>query len=66
MNGLNLQEKEILKELASGKTSRQISKDLELTRYYTEKLIQSAMDKLAASTRSEAVAKAVSLGLVTV
>ncbi|WP_225771225.1 helix-turn-helix transcriptional regulator [Inquilinus sp. Marseille-Q2685] len=61
---LSPRERECLARVARGATSKGIARQLELSAYTVDEHIGSAMRKLQASSRSEAVATALALGLL--
>jgi DNA-binding NarL/FixJ family response regulator len=61
---LNHREIEVLTEVARGKKSREIARQLHLSRRAIDFHVGNARNKLRAETRSEAVIKAVAVGLI--
>ncbi|SEB91716.1 regulatory protein, luxR family [Rhizobiales bacterium GAS188] len=57
-------ERECLARVAGGATSKTIATGLCLSRHTVDQYVESAMRKLGAGSRSEAVAKALALGLI--
>lgn len=62
--GLSPSELEILRHLAQGQTYAQIGESVYLSEATVKRRIQSAIEKLDASSRTEAVAKAIREGLI--
>lgn len=63
--GLSSREMEVLKCLAQGMTTAQISSDLFISDNTVKTHVRHILEKLGASNRAEAVSKAVQLGLIT-
>ena len=62
---LTVREREVLRLLAGGARSRDVAETLFISERTVKNHVASAMRKLNASTRAEAVAKAIQLGLLT-
>lgn len=62
--GLTRRERDCLARIARGASSKSIARQLALSVYTVDEHVGSAMRKLEASTRSEAVAVAIALGLL--
>ncbi|MDD5466894.1 MAG: response regulator transcription factor [Anaerolineales bacterium] len=64
MSGLSSREMEVLKRLAGGMTTAQISKDMFISDNTVKTHVRHILEKLEASNRAEAVSKATQLGLL--
>ena len=63
-HGLSSREMEVLKCLAQGRTTAQISNDLFISDNTVKTHVRHIMEKLEASNRAEAVSKAIQMGLI--
>lgn len=57
-------EQKVLDKIAAGCTNQEAASELELSKHTVDKQVKSLLHKLGASTRSEAVSKALDLGLL--
>jgi DNA-binding NarL/FixJ family response regulator len=62
-NPLTPREAEVLGHIASGKTNRQIARELHLSRSTVKRHLEHILPKLGVSDRTQAAVKAVELGL---
>jgi DNA-binding NarL/FixJ family response regulator len=63
-NPLTPRETEVLSYLASGKTNRQIARELHLSLSTVKRHLERILSKLKVSDRTQAAVKAIELGLV--
>ncbi|RSM68944.1 hypothetical protein DL991_40940 [Amycolatopsis sp. WAC 01375] len=63
-NAISPAEQKVLEQIAAGRTNQEAARELWLSSHTVDKHVKNILKKLGASTRSEAVSKALGLGLL--